>query len=1326
MAAETQTLNFGPEWLRALSSGGSVTSPPLSPALPKYKLADYRYGREEMLALFLKDNKIPSDLLDKEFLPILQEEPLPPLALVPFTEEEQNLTLALSSWQRNFSMSVNSAAVLRLTGRGGGTVAGAPRGRSSSRGRGRGRGESGFYQRSFDEVEGGFGRGGGREMHRSQSWEERGDRRFEKPGRKDPVRPNFEEGGTATTGRKHEFIRSESENWRIFREEQNGEDDDGGWRLAGSRRDGERWRPHSPDGPRSAGWREHMERRRRFEFDFRERDDERGYRRVRCGSGSMDDDRDSLPEWCLEDAEEEMGTFDSSGAFLSLKKVQKEPIPEEQEMDFRPVEEGEERSDSEGSHNEEAKDHEKTTKKEGEKTDRVVAEPCNVTEAVEEAVQASSPAARSDTPPKSQAPDLLQTSLFERKEEAVPERTEKTEDKENRMENTPPAKMSSRGEDLASVAQPLPQISADTASPAHLSPPVSNSNPALRPVQTPVTAAPGMGNIPTDPDDEEGLKHLEQQAEKMVAYLQDSALDDERLAAKIQEHRAKGSSMPLFHEAMQKWYYKDPQGEIQGPFSNQEMAEWFQAGYFTMSLLVKRACDETFQPLGDIMKMWGRVPFTPGPAPLPHLGELDQERLTRQQELALIQMQHLQYQHLLIQQQYAQVLAQQQKAALSSQQQQQLAILLQQFQALKMRISEQNMMPPVTRSVSVPDTGSIWELQSASQPTVWEGSSVWDLPIDTAAQGSALEQLQQLEKAKAAKLEQERREVEMRAKREEEERKRQEELRRQQEELLRRQQEDERKRREEEELARRKQEMTVRAERGEAVDLICLDFRKAFDVILHKRLVYKEEALRRQREQEIALRRQREEEERQQQEEALRRLEERRREEEERRQREELLRKQEEEAAKWAREEEEAQRRLEESRLRMEEEAARQRLEEEERKRKELELQRQKEIMRQRQQQQEALRRLQQQQQQQQLAQMKLPSSSTWGQQSNSGACQSQTTLSLAEIQKLEEERERQLREEQRRQQRELMKALQQQQQQQKLSGWGNVTKQTGTTKSLLEIQQEEARQMQKQQQQQHQQPNRVRNTTHSNLHTSIGNSVWGSLNTNPSNQWASDLVSSIWSNADTKNSNMGFWDDAVKEVGPRNSTNKNKSNASLSKSVGITSRQNKKVEEEEKLLKLFQGVNKAQDGFTQWCEQMLHALNTANNLDVPTFVSFLKEVESPYEVHDYIRAYLGDTPEAKEFAKQFLERRAKQKASQQRQQQQQQDSVWGMNHSSLHSVFQTNQSNNQQSNFEAVQSGKKKKKQKMVRADPSLLGFSVNASSERLNMGEIETLEDY
>lgn len=111
----------------------------------------------------------------------------------------------------------------------------------------------------------------------------------------------------------------------------------------------------------------------------------------------------------------------------------------------------------------------------------------------------------------------------------------------------------------------------------------------------------------------------------------------------------------------------------------------------------------------------------------------------------------------------------------------------------------------------------------------------------------------------------------------------------------------------------------------------------------------------------------------------------------------------------------------------------------EEQKRREQEAQRQQELQRQRQQQQEALRRLQQQQQQQQqLAQMKvtrwlvvknkhnkmdmkltvsghaaqLPSSSKWGQQAPNTINQTQNALSLAEIQKLEEERERLAREE--------------------------------------------------------------------------------------------------------------------------------------------------------------------------------------------------------------------------------------------------------------------------------------------------------------------------
>lgn len=58
----------------------------------------------------------------------------------------------------------------------------------------------------------------------------------------------------------------------------------------------------------------------------------------------------------------------------------------------------------------------------------------------------------------------------------------------------------------------------------------------------------------------------------------------------------------------------------------------------------------------------------------------------------------------------------------------------------------------------------------------------------------------------------------------------------------------------------------------------------------------------------------------------------------------------------------------------------------------------------------------------------------------------------------------------------------------------------------------------------------------------------------------------------------------------------------------------------------------------------------------VPTFVSFLQDIDSPYEVHEYVKMYLGDTPESSNFARQFLERR-----SRQRDQQRQQKEVVGL-----------------------------------------------------------------
>ncbi|MBN3279403.1 GGYF2 protein, partial [Polyodon spathula] len=281
------------------------------------------------------------------------------------------------------------------------------------------------------------------------------------------------------------------------------------------------------------------------------------------------------------------------------------------------------------------------------------------------------------------------------------------------------------------------------------------------------------------------------------------------------------------------------------------------------------------------------------------------------------------------------------------------------------------------------------------------------------------------------------------------------------------------------------------------------------------------------------------------------------------------------------------------------------------------------------------------------------------------------------------------------------MKLLQQQQQGPAGSSmWSSMPKQG---KTLLELQQETERQLQKQR-------GALQRSGHGGLGLSGGNV------SSMAGQWGSDQ-GAMWGAGgghEGKNSSMGMWDEALK------------SQASGLRNLGLkTSRSSpslrRKTEEEEKLLKMLQGM-RSQDGFTTWSEQMLHALNSnasTSNLDVSSIVSYLKEVESPYEVHDFIRSYLGDTLEAKEFAKQFLERRAKQKANHQRQQQQLskevagltmnfplQDAMRGLNPSSLQAVFQSSHCSFKQAVYESDPSSKMKKQQHLgLHSDPSILG---------------------
>ncbi|CAB3259051.1 unnamed protein product [Arctia plantaginis] len=49
----------------------------------------------------------------------------------------------------------------------------------------------------------------------------------------------------------------------------------------------------------------------------------------------------------------------------------------------------------------------------------------------------------------------------------------------------------------------------------------------------------------------------------------------------------------------EQWYYEDPERNIQGPFSSKDMYNWYRAGFFSPSLMVRRACETMMRPLGS-------------------------------------------------------------------------------------------------------------------------------------------------------------------------------------------------------------------------------------------------------------------------------------------------------------------------------------------------------------------------------------------------------------------------------------------------------------------------------------------------------------------------------------------------------------------------------------------------------------------------------------------------------------------------------------------------------------------------------------------------------
>ena len=122
--------------------------------------------------------------------------------------------------------------------------------------------------------------------------------------------------------------------------------------------------------------------------------------------------------------------------------------------------------------------------------------------------------------------------------------------------------------------------------------------------------------------------------------------------------------------------------------------------------------------------------------------------------------------------------------------------------------------------------------------------------------------------------------------------------------------------------------------------------------------------------------------------------------------------------------------------------------------------------------------------------------------------------------------------------------------------------------------------------------------------------------------------------------------------------------------------------------------------------------------------MTFLRDVDSPYEVNDYVKNYFGDGKGPKNFAKEYLERRSKWRNSQKAIRKHEDDLLTPA------AAINPNDPNDEVANSApmggnaaggAAKSKNKKKNKSKSKLDAShLLGFSV-ASADRPNAGELD-----
>ncbi|KAI4463080.1 grb10 interacting gyf protein [Holotrichia oblita] len=263
---------------------------------------------------------------------------------------------------------------------------------------------------------------------------------------------------------------------------------------------------------------------------------------------------------------------------------------------------------------------------------------------------------------------------------------------------------------------------------------------------------------------------------------------------------------------------------------------------------------------------------------------------------------------------------------------------------------------------------------------------------------------------------------------------------------------------------------------------------------------------------------------------------------------------------------------------------------------------------------------------------------------------------------------------------------------------WASKPIQPRQVKSLAEIQAEEQERLAKQVAE----SRLAQQQKEKETGTTIAAGIWHGQNltwaNNPSTQWSSAAA--------------GFWDDSTSHhISVHKPSSVTKSNSTSAMTAAVIKQQSKQTKAKPK--KEESVSNKTSNGpateeFTAWCAKALANINSI--VDIPTFVGFLRDIESAVDVKEYCREYLGDNPATHHFAAQFLEKRRsfRPKAVAHK------DDMC----SPAPAITPNSQHN---SDFQEVKGkGKKTKKSKMTKVDASrILGFSVTAAQDRINVGD-------